>query len=69
MLSHELFLPITSSKTDLFREIEKPLLAHQFSTGNADLVLMLTDSYLVLCDNVYTKVPSHYLALTFSVKF
>lgn len=69
MYSHELFLPITSTKTDLFREIEKPILAHQFSTGNSEVVLMLTDNYLVLSDNLYTKTPSHYLTLTFSVKF
>ena len=69
MLSTDLFAPITSSKTDLLREVEKPLLANQFNTGNSDVLLMLTDSYLVLCENVFNKVPTHYLKLTFSVKF
>jgi hypothetical protein len=30
---------------------------------------MLTDNYLVLCDSLYNKAPTHYLPLTFSVKF
>ncbi len=68
MLTTELFSPITSNKTDLLGEIERPILVNSFSTGNNEVLLMLTENYLVLCENIYTKAPSHYLKFNFSVK-
>lgn len=42
---------------------------HQFSTGNNEIILILTDNFIALCDNPFSKVPTHFLQLNFSVKF
>ncbi len=69
MQTTELFTPITSNNSELFREIEKPILVNQFSTGSNDVTIMLTDNYIVLCENSFSKIPTHYCHLTFAVKF
>jgi hypothetical protein len=67
-MSISLFSPIYPNFTELFDEIEKPLLINQFNAQEKEVLLILTNNYLVVCDNVYSQSPSHFCKITFSLK-
>jgi hypothetical protein len=64
-----LFEEIHSGMSFLQQEIDRSRLRHSFLVNKSEVFLILTDGYIVLCENVITKIPTHYCKLEFEVKF
>lgn len=69
MPSSRIFEAIHSGLTQLSCELEKYVLRNVLVVNQAETVVLLTDNYLVLCDNVASPYATHYCRLGFDVKF
>lgn len=64
-----LFSEITPALCTLIREIEKPILRDIFTVSKTEIVLILTENFIVLHNARASTGPTHYCPLTFDVKF
>lgn len=64
-----LFSDITPGLSQLIREIEKPILRDIFTVSKTEIVLILTENFVVLYNHQQFKTPTHFCPLTFDLKF
>jgi hypothetical protein len=63
-----LFEEITVGMLHLAQELERPKLRNTFTLAGSEVQLTLTDNFLFLAPTTLSR-PSHFLALSFAVKF
>lgn len=64
-----LFYEVTPEALPLLAELQRPLLRHVFVLDKVEVALILTDNYVFLGQQAAQDVPTHFLPLTFEVKF
>lgn len=64
-----LFSDITPGLSQLIQEIEKPILRDIFTVSKTEIVLILTENFIVLHNHHHFKAPTHFCPLTFDLKF
>lgn len=65
----QLFTEVTPSNYLPAHALERPKLKNIFSVNKTEIALTLTEQYLVLHTMQGSDAPTHFVALTFDLKF
>lgn len=64
-----LFSTVCPGMSQLQHELDRPLLRNIFTLNSLEMLLTLTENYIVIAENANQLTPTHYLPLSFDVKF
>jgi len=63
--SFHLFAAVSAGGPQLKQELERPLLRNIFSHNSSEMLLTLTENYILMAENNKQPFPTHYLPLNF----
>ena len=55
--------------SQLKHELDRPLLRNIFTLNSLEMLLTLNEHYIFIAENANQHTPTHYLPLSFEVKF
>lgn len=64
-----LFSNLCQGMSQFKHELDRPLLRNIFTLNSLEMLLTLTENYIFIAESANQHAPTHYLSLSFEVKF